>query len=88
MHIILYLPCINNLFVGLRSNPARLSYCKIDNLETETRMNNFSRSSFDNFQEAVEDEPVSLEFGMDPVIISISLMNIDYSLLIYLVNLF
>lgn len=76
------------MFVGLRSYPARLSYCKIDNLETETRMNNFSRSTFDNFQEAVEDEPVSLEFGMDPVIMLISLINIDYLLLMYVVQLF
>lgn len=55
--------------VGLRSYPARLSYCKINNLETETRMNNFTITTFDDFQDMpIEDEPVSIEFGMDPVI--------------------
>lgn len=54
-------------FIGLRSYPARLSYCKINNLETETKMNNFARSTYGNFHETVEDESVSIEFGMDPV---------------------
>lgn len=45
-----------------------MSYCKIDNLEMETKMNSFAISSFDSFQEQpVDDEPVSIEFGMDPV---------------------
>lgn len=48
-------------------------------------MNNFTRSLFDDFQEAVEDES-SIEFGMDPVIMSIFLMNIDYSLLMFVVK--
>lgn len=61
----LYIVFVN---VGLRSYPARLSYCKINNLETETRMNNFTISTFDDFQDmSIEDEPVSIEFGMDPV---------------------
>lgn len=54
--------------VGLRSYPARLSYCKINNLETETRMNNFTMNTFDDFRESIENESVSIEFGMDPVI--------------------
>lgn len=54
--------------IGLRSYPARLSYCKINNLETKTRMNNFTISKFDDFQESMENESVSIEFGMDPVI--------------------
>lgn len=56
--------------VGLRSYPARLSYCRINNLETEARINNFTISTFDDYQELniAEDEPVSIEFGMDPVI--------------------
>lgn len=54
--------------LGLRSYPARLSYCKINNLNTEVRMNNFTISALDNFSETpIEDEPVSIEFGMDPV---------------------
>lgn len=31
-------------------------------------MNNFTISTFDDFEEIIEDEPVSIEFGMDPVI--------------------
>ncbi|VVC27919.1 Hypothetical protein CINCED_3A011924 [Cinara cedri] len=55
--------------IALRSYPARLSYCKINNLEIETRMNNFTISTFDNFHEPVttENEPLSIEFGMDPL---------------------
>lgn len=30
-------------------------------------MNNFTISTFDDFQDTVENEPVSIEFGMDPV---------------------
>ncbi|XP_027841893.1 sphingosine kinase 2-like isoform X1 [Aphis gossypii] len=53
--------------IGLRSYPARLSYSKIDNLETETRMNNYTRGTSGDFQEVTDDEPVSIEFGMDPL---------------------
>ena len=55
-----------------------MSYSKINDLETETRMNNYARSTtFGDFQEVTDDEQVSIEFGMDPVIIYSS----DYSLL-------
>jgi len=57
--------------LGLRSYPVLLSYCKINNLETKTSMNNFMMSTFDDFSEPVEDELVSIEFGMDPVIMII-----------------
>lgn len=67
MHVCdVYLPYII-FIIGLRSYPARLSYCKINNLETETKMNNFTISTFDNFEDTLENEPVSIEFGMDPV---------------------
>lgn len=55
--------------IGLRSYPARLSYSKINDLETETRMNNYARGTSGDFQVVADDEPVSIEFGMDPVII-------------------
>lgn len=64
------------MYVGLRSYPARLSYCKINNLETETRMNNFTISTFDDYQDQIENEPVSIEFGMDPVRILTRLFSI------------
>ncbi|XP_015379355.1 PREDICTED: sphingosine kinase 2-like [Diuraphis noxia] len=53
--------------IGLRSYPARLSYSKINDLETETRMNNYARGTSGDFQEVADDEPVSIEFGIDPL---------------------
>lgn len=32
-------------------------------------MNNYTRGTSGDFQEVIDDEPVSIEFGMDPVII-------------------
>lgn len=67
--------------LGLRSYPGRLSYCKINNLETEVKMNNFTISTLDDFLEPhVEDESVSIEFGMDPVMMMMTDLHVDHFL--------
>lgn len=76
MYITFFDLSCNVCIAGLRSYPARLSYCKIHNLDIETRMNNFTISTFDEYQNHIENEPVSIEFGMDPVRMLIRLFSI------------